>query len=197
MIRSTTIALILAVFLTGCASRELILDVHGAILYEKPEVRGIAYEVADGRREGGQLVVTVRLDGDPGLDASFDITPGVATAEAMREIEDGAYVGRFAFPRDVVGGPFTIPGSVSINMLDSLPACRHPIMLCSVAESSADCTPAPKPIAHTNKHSLIGTEAFIVISVSFPNSGSRRNSRFDWILSESQAPPELSLSRPI
>jgi len=108
--RLGAVALLLVVSVTACAKRGMMLDLQAAVMYEKPDILEIAYDVDDSRRGGGAVEVTVRLRGDPGLAASFDITPGIADHEPMRETEDGTYVGRFSFPPDVVGGPFSIIG---------------------------------------------------------------------------------------
>jgi hypothetical protein len=104
------IGAILAVSFIACAKRDVTMDVQGAVMYEKPQIEEISHDVADTRREGGTIVVTVRLSGDPGLTASFDIRPNIADHEAMREIEEGSYEGSFSFSPDAVGGPFTIIG---------------------------------------------------------------------------------------
>ena len=94
----------------GCARQQMRLELHASIMYEKPRISEISYRVDDSRREGGDVVVEVSLRGDTGLEASFDISPGVTERESMTESEDGRYVGRFVFPRTVVGGPYTITG---------------------------------------------------------------------------------------
>ena len=108
--RLGAVGLLLALPVTACAKQGMVLDLQAAVMYEKPEILEIAYEIQDSRRDGGVVVVSVRLRGDAGLDASFDITPGIVDHEPMRETEDGSYIGRFSFPPDVVGGPFSIVG---------------------------------------------------------------------------------------
>jgi hypothetical protein len=104
------IGTMLAVSFVACAKRDVTMDVQGAVMYEKPQIEEISHEVADSRREGGTVMVTVRLTGDPGLAASFDIRPNIADHEPLRETEEGSYVGSFSFSPDAVGGPFTIIG---------------------------------------------------------------------------------------
>ena len=94
--------------LSGCASREMVLELQGSILYEKPAISSVTHTVADGRGDGGTVVVTVRMMADPGLMASFDISPGIVERQDLAETSAGAYSGEFALPRDLVGGPFTI-----------------------------------------------------------------------------------------
>jgi hypothetical protein len=79
-------------------------------MYEKPRIADISFKVSDTRRAGGTVVVDVSLLGDPGLAASFDISPGIAEGEPMQETAEGTYAGRFAFPPDLVGGPFAVIG---------------------------------------------------------------------------------------
>jgi len=102
--------LALLVLLGGCASKDIVLELQGSILYEKPRIERVSYSVSDARREGGTVVVTVRLIGDPGLDASFDISPEIADHAPMAETDAGSYQGEFSFPPDRTGGPFTIVG---------------------------------------------------------------------------------------
>ena len=94
--------------LTGCASREMVLELQGSVLHDKPAITSVTHTVADGRSDGGTVVVTVRMLADPGLTASFDIAPGIAERRALSETSAGAYEGAFALPSDLVGGPFTI-----------------------------------------------------------------------------------------
>jgi len=96
------------VILPGCASREMVLELQGSILYEKPTISSVTHTVADGRRDGGTVVVTVHMLADPGLMASFDISPGIVERQDLPETSAGAYEREFALPVDLVGGPFTI-----------------------------------------------------------------------------------------
>lgn len=98
------------VLLCGCASRGMMLDLRGAVMYEKPRIAEIVYDTADERRSGGSFVIEVTLVGDPGLVATFDVTPDLATREPMQEAEAGRYVGRFVCPAGLTGGPFTVVG---------------------------------------------------------------------------------------
>jgi hypothetical protein len=92
----------------GCASREMVLELQGSVLYDKPSILSVTHSIEDRRGDGGTVVVTVRVKADPGLDASFDISPGIVERHALSESSAGAYEGAFALPRDLVGGPFTI-----------------------------------------------------------------------------------------
>ena len=107
--RGITIGL-LVLFLTACASREVVLELRGSVIYEKPLIGPISHSVADGRREGGTVVVTVVVEGDPGLAATFDISPGIVDGKPMTETTAGHYSGKFSFSPDLTGGPFTIIG---------------------------------------------------------------------------------------
>jgi len=86
----------------------MVLELQGSVLYDKPAIASVTHTVADGRTDGGTVVVTVRMLADPGLTASFDISPGIVERHALSETTAGAYEGAFAFPSDLVGGPFTI-----------------------------------------------------------------------------------------
>jgi hypothetical protein len=97
-------------WLTGCASKEMVVDLYGSVVYEKPEILEVSHTVNDERRQGGEALVEVVVLGDPGLAASFDIYPGIVERHPMEEAEDGRYLGRFLFPSDHVGGSFTITG---------------------------------------------------------------------------------------
>ena len=93
----------------GCARRDMVVEIHGAIMYDKPEIRAVSHILEDRRPMGG-VAVTVRLQGDPGLEATFDISPEIVDRVPMQEVEAGTYAGRFAFPADPVGGPYTVLG---------------------------------------------------------------------------------------
>lgn len=97
----------------GCAARDVELELQGAVLYEKPRIERVSYSVADARREGGTVVVTVRVIGDPGLAATFDISPEIVDRAPMTEVADGSYEGTFSFPPTRIGGPFTIVGRLA------------------------------------------------------------------------------------
>ena len=86
------------------------MEFHAVVRYEKPQIVEVSHEVRDQRRDGGTVVVAVAIQGDPGLVATFDIGPQVAQSQPMRELGDGSYRGEFAFPRDTVGGPYTVLG---------------------------------------------------------------------------------------
>jgi hypothetical protein len=88
----------------------LVLDLQASVMYEKPQISDISYTVTDSRREGGVVVLEVVVQGDVGLSASFDVSPGIVEGAPMSETEDGRYVGKFPFPSGVVGGPYTVIG---------------------------------------------------------------------------------------
>lgn len=96
--------------LTACASTQSVLELHGTIMYDKPEIKEISYTMTDSREEGGEAVVKVILLGDPGLSASFDITPGIVDRRPMKEVTAGRYEAEFPFPPDLAGGPYTVVG---------------------------------------------------------------------------------------
>jgi len=101
---------LLALLLTGCASRGAVLELQSSIIHESPKITRISHSVHDGRLEGGTVVIDVTVVGDPGLAATFDITPGIVASEPMQEVSDGRYAGKFAFPPERTGGPFTVIG---------------------------------------------------------------------------------------
>jgi hypothetical protein len=88
----------------------MVLDMSGSIMYEKPAIASVEHIVVDQRPRGGPVVVEVTLQGDQGLAASFDITPGIADRVAMAEVAAGRYTARFEMPAGTVGGPFTVLG---------------------------------------------------------------------------------------
>lgn len=96
--------------LGGCAGRELVLELHTAVMYDKPRIDAITYEVSDARAEGGDVVLRVTVAGDAGLQATFDVSPGVVDHEPMQEARDGNYEGLYRFPAGLVGGPYTVVG---------------------------------------------------------------------------------------
>jgi hypothetical protein len=98
--------------IVGCARNQMLLDVRGSVMYEKPNIQKISYTVADDRPDQGAFVVAVSMTGDPGLVATFDITPGIVSRQPMQEVQDGKYEGKFTFAPDVFGGPYWITGRV-------------------------------------------------------------------------------------
>lgn len=124
------LAVLAALLVSGCAGKARTLELTATILYEKPSISEITYTVADGRTVGGTTVVTVTLTGDPSLEATFDISPGVALRAPLREEEDGRYVGQFPFPRDTLGGPFTVVGRLEHDRAGSVTLRDpHPITI--------------------------------------------------------------------
>lgn len=93
----------------GCASRDMVVEIHGAVMYDKPEIEAVSHVLED-RRPAGGVVVLVTLQGDPGLAATFDISPDIVDRVSMQEVEAGTYTGRFAFPANPGGGPYTVLG---------------------------------------------------------------------------------------
>jgi len=106
------LALGLLVMTSGCAKREMVMELSGTVMYEKPQIESVSHTLTDSRQEGGSVQVKIAMLGDPGLQASFDIAPGIANRIAMTETPAGQYAGEFTFPPETVGGPFTILGRV-------------------------------------------------------------------------------------
>jgi len=103
-------AVLMVVALAGCAGKEMVVDLYGSVIYEKPEIREVSHTLADTRQQDGVAVVRVSILGDPGLVASFDIYPGITERYPMQETSGGEYTGEFRFPADEAGGSFTITG---------------------------------------------------------------------------------------
>jgi hypothetical protein len=95
---------------TGCANRKQVLEIRGAVMYEKPLITSVSHVLTDRREEGGAAVVTVTMRGDPGLAASFDISQQIAARQPMTETGEGTYVGELSLPSAMFGGPYTITG---------------------------------------------------------------------------------------
>ena len=106
------LVLLLVCGLAGCARGSAVLELHPAVVYEKPRISEISHSLADRRAEGGQAIVTVVMLADPALQATFDVYPGLADHVQMREIEQGRYVGELPLPQDRTGGTYTITGRV-------------------------------------------------------------------------------------
>jgi len=102
-----------ALLAPGCAHRRLVLELSGTIMYDKPRIDSIAHTVTDARADGGPVTVSIVMIGDPGLKASFDISPGIAERERMTETTAGHYEAEFVFPKNTVGGPFSVFGRVA------------------------------------------------------------------------------------
>lgn len=96
--------------LAGCARRELIVEISGSVMHAKPGITEVSHTLTDERGQGGTVVVRITMRGDPGLSATFEISPDVASGAPMKETESGTYVGEFSFPPDALGGPFTVVG---------------------------------------------------------------------------------------
>ena len=103
---------VFVVWLAACAGNAAVLELHPAVVYEKPRIAGISHSVLDERAEGGAAVVTVVMEADPGLQATFDIYPEVAERVGMQEVESGRYVGKMTIPLDRSGNTYTITGRV-------------------------------------------------------------------------------------
>ena len=102
-----------ALLAMACARRGLVLELSGTVMYDKPRIESIAHTLTDARTEDGSVTVKVVMVGDPGLQASFDISPGIAERQPMTESAAGHYVAEFVFPKNTVGGPFSIFGRVA------------------------------------------------------------------------------------
>lgn len=96
--------------LAGCASKGMVLDLRASVMYDKPAISEVDHSVDERRLDDGPLVVAVTMTGDPGLVATFDISPGIADRQPMREVEDGRYEGTFSFTPDLYGGPYWVTG---------------------------------------------------------------------------------------
>jgi hypothetical protein len=94
----------------ACARQHLVVEVSGSVMYEKPRILKVSHLLRDARETGGAVSVQVTLVGDPGLRASFDITPEVADRRPMREAEPGTYRAEMSLPPTLFGGPFTVTG---------------------------------------------------------------------------------------
>lgn len=103
---------VLVVLLAGvaCARQRFMVEVSGTVMYEKPRILKVSHTIQDLRATGGPVSVRVTLQGDPGLRASFDITPDVADRLPMRETAPGTYSAEFALPETLFGGPYTVTG---------------------------------------------------------------------------------------
>jgi len=110
--RRVAVALLLAGGLSGCSHNKAVLELHPAVVYERPRIESISHSVHDERAAGGAAIVTVVMVADPRLTATFDIYPGVADNVTMREIEAGRYIGELTIPPDRSGNTYTITGRV-------------------------------------------------------------------------------------
>src|SRR5262245_51276535 len=93
-----------ALLAAACARGGLVLELTGSIMYDKPRIESIAHTLNDARTDGGPVSVTIVMVGDPGLKASFDISPGIAERQQMTEKVAGHYEAEFVFPKNTVGG---------------------------------------------------------------------------------------------
>ena len=105
--RILLLALSISLVSPGCAKRH-ILEVSSTVMYDRPRIAKVAHELADLREESGSVVAKVEVIGDPGLEASFDIYPGIVERYPMNESSPGHYLGEFRFPDDLTGGPYTL-----------------------------------------------------------------------------------------
>ena len=103
-------ALFAVMLLPGCASNQVIVELSASVMHEKPKIGAISHILIDERLEGGTVKARIRMSGDPGLAATFDISPGVVVRGQMQETEPGRYEGEYSFELEQVGGPFTIIG---------------------------------------------------------------------------------------
>jgi len=96
----------------ACFRNKLVVELSGSVMYEKPRIEQVSHTLSDARPENGFVSVKIVMRGDPGLKASFDISPGIVDHQPMTESPAGQYVGEFVFPGSTEGGPFTIFGRV-------------------------------------------------------------------------------------
>ncbi len=102
--------LFVGLLFAGCARNQMLLELRGTVMYEKPRIQTITHAVADAGLDADRVDVAITLLGDAGLTATFDISPGVTERQPMSEVEDGRYEGRFSFARDIFGGPYWVTG---------------------------------------------------------------------------------------
>ena len=86
------------------------LELSGTVLYSRPSLEAISHQFDDRRRDGQGVRLNIEVQGDPGLLATFDITPGIAEAQPLREVTAGTYVGTYRFADGIVGGPYALVG---------------------------------------------------------------------------------------
>jgi hypothetical protein len=111
--RAAPLCVAFLLIVTGCARGGLVMDLSGGVMYEKPHIEDVTHSLTDGRTEGGPVVLNIVMHADPGLRASFDISPGIASREPLKETTSGIYEGTFSFNETTVGGPYSLFGRVS------------------------------------------------------------------------------------
>lgn len=99
--------------LAACSQRQLVLELQTSVLYEKPSIASVSHVAIDSRNVGGGFELSLTMEGDPGLEASFDISPGIVDRQAMVEVGPGRYEARFEFPAGTIGGPYTVVGRLA------------------------------------------------------------------------------------
>lgn len=107
------------VTLGGCAHTAASLEISGAVVYDKPRIVSITHELEDARETGGGVTARIIVVGDPGLVATFDVTPDLAQNAPLVEVADGRYEATFDFPAETLGGPFTIVGHLKHELAGS------------------------------------------------------------------------------
>ena len=50
-----------ALLFGGCAGRDLVLELHTSVMYEKPSIEEVSYVVSDRRSDGGDVVLRVTM----------------------------------------------------------------------------------------------------------------------------------------
>jgi hypothetical protein len=103
-------ALLPVLAFAGCASSGMILDMRATVMYDKPAIKDVSHTIAERHQDEGPLVVAVTMKGDPGLVATFDISPGITDRQPMKEVADGVYQASYTFAPDVYGGPYWVTG---------------------------------------------------------------------------------------
>ena len=80
----------------GCSSgKEVKLEMNREVIITQPVIKSITLS-PEGRIDtgAGQIALTVRMEGDENLQATFDV-PGLVETRAMKEDSPGVYVGSF------------------------------------------------------------------------------------------------------
>jgi outer membrane protein OmpA-like peptidoglycan-associated protein len=88
------------------------LELTREVRYDSPVISRVSHELPGYQGPAAPSVAEVVIEGDPGLEATFDI-PGVTTRQPMTEsAEGGRYVGQVRFPASH-GGSYTVTGRLS------------------------------------------------------------------------------------
>jgi peptidoglycan-associated lipoprotein len=135
--------------ITGCtAKKDVRLEMTRETVIHPPEITGLSLDPSGklDTRERGHTV-TVRMEGDPGLTATFDVE-GRVEAQPMNEVQPGVYQGAFQVSQGekadlwVVGHlvheesgaeqSYRAPGSLSVEPLAKVVKRKEPV--CEVQE---------------------------------------------------------------